>query len=89
MKRIWKLLLLFFAIGLSIACLVFFLVIVNQGITVPVTSQNDHARAVNLQANAFIHNGWEAQTNPANGFLCWQIYPYTDKRVALNAASPY
>lgn len=37
--------------------------------------------------NGFIREGWEPPTTPMYGFLCWQIRPYTDKRVAQNAAS--
>ena len=35
--------------------------------------------------NGFIRYGWEPPTHPMYGFLCWQIRPYTDKRVAENA----
>ena len=37
--------------------------------------------------NGFILYGWEPPTHPMYGFLCWQIRPYTDKRVAQNAGN--
>ena len=35
--------------------------------------------------NGFIRYGWEPPSHPMYGFLCWQIRPYTDKRVAEQA----
>lgn len=32
--------------------------------------------------NGFIRYGWEPPSYPMYGFLCWQIRPYNDKRVA-------
>lgn len=34
--------------------------------------------------NGFIRYGWEPPTYPMYGFLCWQIRPYTDNRIASN-----